>query len=68
MAINKKYDICLVEENSTWTAQITRRVTSRQTIVSKAQAGFATEAEAQSWGEEELKMFVKVAQDKNKRR
>jgi len=68
MATSKKFDIRLIEENATWTAQITRRVTARKTIVSKAQDGFTSEAEAQAWADEEFKTFVKVSQERNKRR
>jgi len=68
MATSKKFSINLVEENSTWTAQIIRRVTARNSIVSKAQDGFATQAQAQTWADEEFKIFVKVSQERNKRR
>jgi len=67
MAINKKFDIRLIEEGTTWTAQITRRVTARKTIVSKAQDGFASESEAQTWADAELEMFVKTVVARNKR-
>jgi hypothetical protein len=60
-AKNKKYDYRVVqdEDGSAWTAEITRRVTSRKTMVSKSQNGFTTESEALAWAEEEIKSFVK---------
>ena len=48
----------MIEDNDGWTAEITRRVTSRVTVVSKGKGGFATEAEAQEWGESEVKAFL----------
>ena len=68
MAKNKKYDIQLVRDKNSWTAEITRRITSRKTAVSKRQEGFSTETEAQEWGEKELKSFLESQNARNKRR
>ena len=59
MKKSKKYDCRVIQDNGAWTAEITRRVTSRVTVVSKGKGGFATEAEAQEWGECEVKAFLK---------
>ena len=59
MKQSKKYDYQVEQDNDTWTAEITRRVTSRVTVVSKSKAGFATEAEAQAWGQAEVEAFLK---------
>jgi len=61
MAKGKKYDYRAIqdEDGDTWTAEITRRVTSQETIVSKSQGGFTTESEALAWGEEAIEPFVK---------
>jgi hypothetical protein len=61
MAKGNKYEYRVVQdkEGGTWMAEITRRVTSRKTVVSKSQGGFATEAEALAWGEEAIQSFVK---------
>ncbi len=59
MKKSKKYDYRVVEDNDTWTAEVTRRVTSRVTVVSKGKGGFATEAEAQAWGQAEVEAFLK---------
>jgi len=68
MSTNKKFDIRLVEEDSTWTAQITRRKTARETIVSKSETGFATEKEAKAWADEALVEFLATVKARNSRR
>ena len=68
MAKGKKYNYRIVEDKTGWAAEIIRRVTSQKTIVSKRQDGFATEAEAEVWGQEELETFVKNLAERNKRR
>ena len=40
------------------TTDITRRVTSRVTVVSKSKDGFSTETEAQAWAQSEVKKFL----------
>ena len=59
MKQSKKYDYRLIQDNDSWTTEITRRVTSRVTVVSKGKGGFATQAEAQAWGQSEVKAFLK---------
>ena len=59
MKQSKKYDYRVVQDNDAWTAEITRRVTSRVTVVSKDKGGFTTEAEAQAWGQAEVEAFLK---------
>ena len=59
MKQSKKYDYRVLEDNDAWTAEITRRVTARVTVVSKGKGGFATEAEAQAWGQAEVEAFLK---------
>ena len=59
MKQSKKYDYRVFEDNDAWTAEVTRRVTSRVTVVSKGKGGFATEAEAQAWGQAEVEAFLK---------
>jgi hypothetical protein len=63
----KKYDYRVVQNGKTWTAEITRRATSKKTVISKSQDGFASEAEAKAWGEEELKSFLENLGKRNKR-
>lgn len=68
MASGKKYDYRVVQDGSRWTAEITRRMTSKKTVVSKSQGGFATESEAQEWGQKELKTFSRNLNERNRRR
>jgi hypothetical protein len=68
MTKGKKFDFRVEQDNSTWTAQIVRRKTARETIVSKSQDGFATEEEATQWAQTELKSFLENLVKRNKRR
>lgn len=68
MAKAKKYDYRVAQDKSTWTAEITRRVTSKRMMVSKSQDGFSSEAEAQAWGEKALAEFLESLGSRNKRR
>ncbi len=68
MTQSKKYDLQVTEKDGTWTAKIIRRVNRQDTVVSIKQEGFATEAEAQAWGEKELKTFMENLVVRNKRR
>ncbi len=67
MATSSKYAVQIVQDESVWTANITRRVSRKEVKISKSQTGFATEAEAQTWGEAELKGFVDNQGERNKR-
>ncbi len=68
MAKGKKYDCRILQDNTGWTAEIIRRATSSRIVVSKKQAGFSTESEAQKWGQSELKLFLLNLEERNKRR
>ena len=61
MAQSKKYAYLIEQDDIGWTAVITRRVTSRTTVVSKTQSDFSTEAEAQAWAQSEVEVFLKKA-------
>ena len=67
MSKNKKYDYRAVQNNSDWTAEIIRRVTSRKVVVSKSKSGFSSESDALKWGSEELKYFITSLGERNKR-
>lgn len=56
---SKKYDFLITQNDTGWVVEILRRVTSKKTVVSKTQDGFDSEAEAQTWGENEVKDFLK---------
>ncbi|WP_126453240.1 DUF3622 domain-containing protein [Sulfuriflexus mobilis] len=68
MSKAKKYDYRVVRDDTSWTVEIIRRITSKETVVSKSQGGFATEAEAQEWGQTELKSFLQNLTERNRRR
>ncbi|UTF61628.1 DUF3622 domain-containing protein [Gilvimarinus sp. DA14] len=58
MATGKKFDYRVSESNGNWSAEITRRASARNTVTTKAQDGFASEAEAVQWAENELKTII----------
>jgi len=68
MTSAKKYQFKAVQNDSTWTGQIIRRVSARKTMVSKRQHGFASEAEAKAWGDIELKAFSVTQGERNSRK
>ena len=68
MIKGKKYDFRINQMDASWTVEIIRNVTSKKTIVSKRQSGFTSEAEAQEWGQKELKAFLQNLHEQNKRR
>lgn len=70
MAKSKKYTYRLIEDGESWTAQVVRRVTSKKSVVTKSQNGFATDDEAESWGQAEVKALIKSTNltERNKRR
>ncbi len=68
MKKGKKYDCRITQDGAKWTAEIIRRASSKKTVVSKKQAGFASEAEAKTWGETELKLFLENLVKQNKLR
>jgi hypothetical protein len=63
----KRYTCRVVQDGSSWTAEITRRVTAKKRVASKKQGGFATESEARAWGEKELKAFINNLNERNMR-
>lgn len=68
MSKGKKYDYRVVQEQSGWAAEIVRRATASKTVVSKRQGGFATESEADAWGQGELQVFSQNLNARNKLR
>ncbi|MCP4996179.1 MAG: DUF3622 domain-containing protein [Gammaproteobacteria bacterium] len=68
MEKGKKFDYRVVQESTGWTAEITRRKTSKETVVSKSKPGFSTESEAKAWGEKALESFLQSLNERNKRR
>lgn len=68
MAKGKKFVCRVIKHDDKWTAEIIRRKTSKESVVSKSQGGFTSEHDAQEWGKEELKSFLKSLNERNKRR
>ncbi|WP_394129105.1 DUF3622 domain-containing protein [Shewanella maritima] len=68
MKQSKKYGVRVSQENDGWKAEITRKMTATKTVVSKSQDGFATEAEANQWGEQTLQGFMSTQKERNDRK
>lgn len=68
MAASNKYSIQLTQDGTQWTAAIMRRVSRKQLLASKSQSGFASEADAQAWADNELKGFMENQNLRNQRR
>lgn len=68
MSTNKRYDfrVSADETSGLWRAEILRRATSKRSVVSKMQDGFATEEEASQWAESTLAEFLAL-NERNKK-
>jgi hypothetical protein len=67
---SKKYHFQVTRDNTGWKTEIIRRVSSKKNHVSKSQGGFASEAEAETWGQNEVKAFLQnlnLAEQKKRR-
>jgi hypothetical protein len=67
MPKSRKYDIRVTQTEAGWQGEIVRRASAKKTIVSKAQDGFGTEAEAQAWADKEMVAFLEL-NERNKRK
>ena len=67
MAQSKKYDYRVVKDKSKWVAEIVRRKTAKEVVVSKRKDGFATKTEATAWAKAELENFTKSLSERNSR-
>ena len=63
-----KYNLRIVQDDDSWSAEITRRKTARETVVTKRQSDFASESEAQEWGQMALKEILETVKERNRRR
>ncbi|MCG9697538.1 DUF3622 domain-containing protein [Shewanella sp. Isolate11] len=68
MSQDKKYALRVVETEQGWSAQVTRRMTARKTVVTKKKEGFATQEEASEWGNKALQAIVENLMVRNERR
>lgn len=64
---SKKYQSEILQDGDSWTARITRQVTSRKSLVSKQQEAFTSEAEAQAWVETNMAEFISTQKNANSR-
>lgn len=67
MTRTQKYQYRLIPADTTWTAEIVRRVSASKENVSKRQTGFSSEADAQAWAETELAAFLQLHSASNQR-
>ncbi|MFI3246812.1 MAG: DUF3622 domain-containing protein [Ferrimonas sp.] len=67
MTQSKKFSLQVEQTEDKWTAKIIRKVSNRKTMVSKKKGRFATEAEAQAWGEQMLAEFQQNQAVRNER-
>lgn len=63
-----KYQTRVTQTDSTWTAEITRKVNVKKVAVSTSKNGFATETEAQAWADDALIAFTEALAEKRQRR
>jgi hypothetical protein len=68
MAQQQKFDYSVTQVGDQWNAEITRRVSSRKTSVSKQKKGFTSEALATAWAEEKLAECIESLQEGNQRK
>ena len=67
---SNKYEFQVTQDKDGWGAQVTRKVTSKKTHITKRQSGFASEAEARAWGENEVNVLLqnfKLSEQKKRR-
>ena len=67
MATSKKYDFTVEQDNAEWVAKITRKITSKKTLVTKEQSGFKSADEAQAWAEKALTELTETLKKSNQR-
>lgn len=61
-----KYGYRVLQNGEQWAAEIIRKASNRKTVVSKKQAGFASESEAEAWAKQELAEFLKTLAESHK--
>jgi len=67
MATSKKYDFTVEQNDTEWVAKITRKITSKKTLVTKQQDGFKSAEEAQAWAETALIELTETLKKSNQR-
>lgn len=54
MPSNKKYQYELIQDGDSWSAKITRKVTSSKRLTTKEKLGFDSQSSAEQWARERL--------------
>lgn len=67
MSSNKKYDFIVEQNASKWVAKITRKASSKTTIITKQKDDFSSQEEAQSWAESTLTELTGTLKKSNER-
>ena len=67
MPSNKKYDFIVEQNDSKWAAKITRKASSKKTIITKQKDDFHSQEEAQSWAESALEELTNTLKKSNER-
>lgn len=67
MTTNKKYDFIIEQAQSLWVAKVTRKITSKKTVVTKQKDDFTTEEQAIEWAKLTLEELSKTLKASNSR-
>ena len=62
-----KFNYRVIQNKTSWTAEIIRKATANKTVVSTKQDDFATEEEAETWAKSKLESFVKELNEKRQK-
>jgi len=67
MSTNKKYDFIIEQAQSLWVAKITRKITSKKTVVTKQKDDFTSEEQAKEWAKTTLEELTQTLKTSNSR-
>ena len=67
MTKSRKYDYKIEQSDDTWSVQIIRKASKKNSVVSKEQGGFTNVKEAKAWAEEQLLEFSSTMAKSNQR-
>jgi len=62
-----KFNFRVVKTDTSWTAEIIRKKTAKEVVVTKKKEGFTNESDAREWAETELKTFVTDLNERKRR-
>lgn len=58
MSHSKQYSLQVSNGGDSWTAEVSRKISAQRSTITKTQSGFASEQEAQAWGEAFIKELL----------